>query len=116
MKKVKKEDSKKKFLSKKIVLISIIILVVLTLFILTYLGFEYGFLSNPFDDFNKKSKLYSVKDECSLILGNLIHSIKDEGICEAKCKIYCQTRELDYKNSEFIAKESDCNICNCYCI
>ncbi len=110
-----KPEVKKRFISKKIVIITISVLLIALAFILIYLGFEYGVLTNPLELINKKTKFYSVKDECSLILGNLIHSIKDEGICQAKCKTYCETRELNYQNSEFILKENDCNLCNCYC-
>ncbi len=56
-----------------------------------------------------------VLDECSLIMGNLIHNIRDLGDCKIKCNDNCEIRGLEFHDSEFVFQNSSCHTCDCYC-
>ena len=58
---------------------------------------------------------FTVDDECSIIMGNLIHNVRDEGDCKIKCMNNCEIRELDFYDSEFILENSSCHTCDCFC-
>jgi hypothetical protein len=53
--------------------------------------------------------------ECSMILGNLIQSVDGEDSCRIKCRADCEIRQMAFYRSEFLKKENDCNLCDCYC-
>ena len=63
----------------------------------------------------EKPEKFEIRDECSLILGKVIHQIKDEGNCKIMCLGECEVRNMEFYDSEFIEKESDCHVCYCYC-
>ena len=67
--------------------------------------------------FEKKTDIFkfSIDDECSIIMGNLIHNIRDGGDCKIKCMNNCEIRELDFYDSEFVFENSSCHTCDCYC-
>lgn len=112
---VKKELVKKSFLSRKSAKLLIFLLVLLLVFSIFIFLVQQKILRNPFEDYGKVEQKFSVRDECSLIVGNLIHTIDDEGICEARCKTQCGVREMSFVRSEYKKVEKDCNICDCYC-
>lgn len=56
-----------------------------------------------------------IVDECSFIMGNLVHQIRDEDDCSIRCYNECVLIESDIKSSEFISGDPGCNTCNCYC-
>jgi hypothetical protein len=112
----KKITKQNPFRLKKIYLI-ILLLLLLTLFtiILLWLLIEINAIKNPFTEINYTPRLYVIKDDCTLIQGQLIHSIKDESICELRCKSDCTLRSMSFVKSEFNQKTDDCSTCNCYC-
>jgi hypothetical protein len=65
----------------------------------------------------KKSEIKEIelRDECSLLFNNLIHSVKTEDDCKRKCNSECETQELNYKESKFTYSETTCHTCNCFC-
>ena len=67
--------------------------------------------------FEPKSEPVKVEvlDECSLIMGNLIHNIHDEGGCKIKCVNNCEIRDMKFYNSSFTFQNSSCHECDCYC-
>ncbi len=114
-KKLSVRGSKKQKKSRKGIFITIILLIALLILIILILLFQLNIIKNPLGKFNSKPQLFSIKDECSLIVGKLIHNIKDEGSCQLICKSNCEVRSLNFYNSEFKEIENDCNECNCYC-
>ncbi|MCK4997500.1 hypothetical protein KAS08_04295 [Candidatus Pacearchaeota archaeon] len=72
------------------------------------------FNSGIFEEAHDISK-FSIDDECSIIMGNLIHNIRDGGDCKIKCVNNCEIRELDFYDSEFTFENSSCHTCDCYC-
>jgi len=100
---------------RKSIFIYIIILTIILLFTILILLIQLGIIKNPLNNFNIQPKMYNIKDECALIVGQLIHTINDEGICKQKCNNECGAREMRFYDLEFIEKENDCHECNCYC-
>ena len=115
MKRVKKEKSKKfsrreKIKQRKITKVYFFVAGVLAVFLIylvinSFGGFDRSFGPEKFD----------VVDECSLIMGNIIHNMRDEGDCKIKCENNCDFREMDYLNSSFTFKETSCHTCECWC-
>jgi cytoskeletal protein RodZ len=62
-----------------------------------------------------EEQFFPIADECSLVLGNLLHPIQDTGDCSTKCRNECTLRELTYTRSEFATENNSCNVCDCYC-
>ncbi len=114
-KKLAVQEGRKQRKSRKGVFIIIILLIVLLLVIIPILLFQLNIIGNPLKNLNSKPQLFVIKDECSLIVGKLIHNIKDEGSCQLICRSNCEVRSLNFYNSEFKEIEKDCNECNCYC-
>lgn len=90
------------------VLLTIAILLAITLLILFLI--EKRIIKEPTEE-----KLIQLQDECSLVLGNLMHSINSEGECRLRCINTCGISNLEFEKSEFTPNENDCNACNCYC-
>ena len=67
-----------------------------------------------FEEDHEISK-FSVDDECAIIMGNLIHNVRDDGDCKIKCMNNCEIRELDFHDSDFIFQNTSCHTCDCYC-
>lgn len=71
---------------------------------------------NSFGVFESHSpEFFEVKDECSLIMGNLVHQIRDDGECRIKCVNECDVRSMEFFDFEFEGKDNDCNACDCWC-
>ena len=66
-------------------------------------------------DSSKEIKMFSIKDECSLVMGNLIHQIRDSGDCKIKCINECDIDGMHFNYIEFAAQNNSCNDCYCYC-
>lgn len=93
----------------------LIILFVSLLVLVPILLFQIGLVKNPFTNLHIEPREFNVVDECSMIVGNLIHSIQDEGVCEQRCKIDCDVRGLFFYDSEFSESPNDCHKCRCFC-
>jgi hypothetical protein len=76
-----------------------------------------GLIISSFGLFEGSSEpeMFSIKDECSLMMGNLIHQIRDEGECRIKCVNECDVREMNFVRFEFEGKNNDCSSCDCWC-
>lgn len=57
----------------------------------------------------------TIKDDCSLMLNNIIHQIKTDGDCNIRCYNECKILEMKIQESEFIMNDNSCHTCNCYC-
>ena len=112
----KKEGKNKKKQKFKNLYVVIILLVIFLLVLSLVLLIEMNIIKNPIENFNLHPKLFTIKDDCTMIVGNIIHKIKDEGGCEMACKTECGVRDMSFHSSEFIMSERDCHSCNCYCI
>ncbi|MFH1290670.1 MAG: hypothetical protein ABIH92_04650 [Nanoarchaeota archaeon] len=113
--KARKAEKKKKRRSKVFPVVIVILLVALVVLVPVLLV-QGGYVDNPFEDFNAEPQLFLIKDECSVIVGNLIHTMNDEDDCSLKCKNECGVREMEFYESHFIQREGDCHMCECYCI
>jgi hypothetical protein len=85
-------------------------LCIVALIVLLFFHFkiiEYLYSSGP--------ELIVIEDECSIMLNNIIHQIKDEGGCRIMCSAECEIRNMKFHHSEFIFKDNSCHTCNCYC-
>ena len=111
----KKKNIKKKKISKRKKIISLIILVLILGLVLIFIAKEMGIVNLSLEKIFKKPKVYSIKDSCSLIAGKIIHPIKNEDLCVIKCKDECELNKMEFNKVDFISRESNCNICNCYC-
>jgi len=58
---------------------------------------------------------FTIIDKCGKFVNLLDHSIEDERQCEIRCKQQCDTKDLKYKNAEFIKAEVGCHTCTCFC-
>jgi uncharacterized metal-binding protein len=111
-----KKEKKEKIMSKKrrkeklTRIISIIIFLLLAATVILIIIDNFQSI-----DLVKNPKKYLIEDECGLIVGNLIHQIKDEGECRIECRNECEIRQESFHDSEFIKRESACHVCNCYC-
>lgn len=74
-----------------------------------------GFINNPFSGISAKSEKFTLNDECSIIVGQLIHTVQDEGACQNKCYSQCQSIDADFVRIEFTERPNNCNLCDCYC-
>ena len=95
--------------------IVLIILAILLAGIIFALLVESGYIENPLRSSFSSPELFVIEDSCSLIVGQLIHTIENSDTCEMRCKTECSVREMSFHDSEFVEKENDCNECNCYC-
>jgi len=106
MKNIKRRNS----LAKKVILL--IIFLILVFLILLVFWFE---IPLKIKNISKEPQLIPLKDECSIILNNLVHQINDEGTCKIKCINECNFKKMKFYNSAFTSKNNSCNLCNCYC-
>ncbi len=76
-----------------------------------------GLMLYNFGVFEKKEgpQLFNIKDECALVMGNLVHQVRDDGECRIKCVNECDVRDMDFMRFSFEGKNDDCNSCDCWC-
>ena len=99
---------KKKKLSKKVILITLIL--ALTLLVLLAIQYDVWNIN-----ITKKIKHIKIMDECSIMVGKLIHQIKDSDGCKLKCLAECDINKMKFYDSEFLLKNESCHNCECYC-
>lgn len=58
---------------------------------------------------------FDILDECSLIMGNLVHQIRDGAECRIKCVNECDVREMEFVEFVFSEGVGECNSCDCWC-
>ena len=117
LKPVKKEaiiGKKQKMINKKKKKIIFLLLFVTLMFFLLLLIFLSILNLNFFGLFNKPIS-FEIKDECSLMMNNLIEQIKDEDVCKMMCINECELRDKKIFDFDFLKKEDSCNYCYCYC-
>jgi hypothetical protein len=112
---LKKPKKRKQRKGTKAIMAVIILLAVLVILLVFFALVQGGYVENPLDAFGHVEQKFDVRDECSMILGNLIHTVNDEGVCEQKCHAQCDVREMEFVRSEFKESLVDCHTCNCYC-
>ncbi|MCD4771328.1 hypothetical protein K8R30_02825 [archaeon] len=76
-----------------------------------------GLILSNFGVFDSPNEVqvFSLEDKCALVMGNLIHQVRDTGECHVKCVNECKIRELNFDHVEFVAHDVSCNDCDCYC-
>jgi hypothetical protein len=112
--KKEKINFKKKPKKRLIKLVLIILTIILILVLLMTLVIQYNFINN-FKNLQPKEKIFLIKDECSLILGQIIHQIRDKDECRIRCINECRLENLNIKKSDFVLGNNSCHACNCFC-
>ena len=105
-----KKKRKTRKLTKTIVMIIIAFSILLIILLIIQ-----SHILDLFTDLFKEPELFIIRDECSLIVGQIIHEMKNEGDCKIMCTNNCILRDMKYYNSSFIQKINSCHTCNCYC-
>lgn len=100
------------FLSKKIIIALLILFFIALVFNIFYILKESGIIKQEIEI---EKKEFPVIDECSLIVGKIIHTIYDDGECANKCNVQCETYGSSMDTSNFTQKEGSCNTCQCFC-
>lgn len=104
----KSRKSRKK--SRRAVALLFVGLGVLVLVLIGLLSFSFGFFEKS------EAQMLVVSDECGVMPGfGLIHQVRDEGECRVKCVNECGLMELDFLNISFVASDSECHYCECWC-
>jgi uncharacterized metal-binding protein len=87
------------------------------IFLILIILFAIGFLAvKEFDLIpEKKQNVFQLEDECGVFLGQMLHSIKDEGSCETNCEVRCSSTDLKFKKVLFEESRGGCHSCTCYC-
>lgn len=93
----------------------LILLLVALVVLVPILLYQLGLVNNVFANLHIEKQEFLIEDDCSVIAGNIMHTIEDEGDCKHRCKNNCGVRELFFYDSEFIEKVGDCHECKCYC-
>ena len=104
MKKKERVRKNKKVVRALFVCVGILVLVLVGLILHSFGFFE-----------DNSPEYFVVKDECSLMMGNLIHQIRDDGECRNRCVNECSVQEMDFDRFSFEAKNNDCSLCECWC-
>ena len=98
---------KKRKANKLLTIIYILVTILVILLIVDFKAWKY--LEK------KEVKVIDIQDKCTPFLNNLIHTIKDESICENSCRAECVMRDMNFYKSEFVLNLETCNSCKCYC-
>ena len=107
--KSKKRSKKKIFHYSRYIIAIVIILVIIVIALILIEGDIASDFKTP------KVKEIQLTDKCTLVLGNLIHQIKNEEDCILQCKRECTAQDMNYQNVAFEFRESDCHNCKCFC-
>lgn len=108
-----KKKLKKSRKNKKKVTSAVVFLFVALFLLIVILG---GLLLSDFGFFEKHEvRKFNVLDECSLIMGNLVHQIRNDGECKIRCVNECDVRDMEFVDFAFEGKIDDCNYCKCSC-
>jgi len=107
-KKIRAKISRKKKVKPEVILLFIGVAII-SFILLGLLGSSAGWFN-----FHEPEK-FELKDECGLILGNLVHQIRSEGECRNKCVNECDVREMDFVKFYFEENLGDCHNCECWC-
>jgi len=111
----KVKNKKKQVLHKKTMLVIMIVLALFLVVLSLILLVQFNFIKNPLEKISSEERIFAIKDECSLIVGQLIHTIKDGITCELKCKTNCNAFDMKFHDSKFIENTGDCHRCECTC-
>jgi hypothetical protein len=82
----------------------------LVLVLVTLVLINFGVFEGP-----NEVQVFTLEDRCAVVMGNLIHQVRDTGECHVKCVNECKIRELNFDHVEFVAQNVSCNDCECYC-
>ena len=64
----------------------------------------------------KSAFTYDEKDQCGVVPGGYISSIKDADSCRQKCFSGCLSRQMELIGSDFLLSgDAPCNRCTCHC-
>jgi hypothetical protein len=86
-------------------------IIIITIGILTYANLG-GFKEQ------QQKETFPIQDECSRVMGNIVHSYQDQGGCKLRCLNECEIRKKTFIEATFQEKneESACYQCSCTCL
>lgn len=64
---------------------------------------------------NGGDAIVNLPDQCSIIAGQMIHTINLADECSLKCRSECEVLEMNYDRDEFSFGNQSCNSCTCFC-
>jgi len=105
-KKSEKRRGENKFVVRILILVAILLII---LFILVLSNFG---IFEP----EEKVRKFTIRDECSIVMGSLMHPLATEGDCKIRCINNCGVWSLEFKRIEFAELNDSCNVCDCYCL
>lgn len=106
-----KKGPNKKFIFSSSVLFYLIVFSFVILLLFFYIQFDLGEkFFGPSDDVS-----FNIPDNCGVILGNLLHEIKNEDDCNIRCHNECGLRSLNYNSINFSQGGESCHSCECFC-
>ena len=113
---VNRKKNKKLFIFSKSIFKFVFLLVLIILLCLSfYLFIASGIIDNPFKNMFTEVSSFRITDDCSMIAGQLIHTIPDEDACKSRCRNFCEVMDKKFVDSLFSKVGFDCNSCECYC-
>jgi hypothetical protein len=93
-----------------LVLAFVLLIIFVSIFISEFVSFNF------IGDIFEKPHLVDIKDECSLIMGNLVHQVRDETDCNLRCNNECNMEDSKFIESNFTRNgDGVCNRCDCFC-
>ncbi len=111
-----KKEKKEKIMSKKRKGKNLIRIILIIIFFLLAATVILIWMDNSQNiNLTKTPNRYLIEDECGIVVGNLIHQIKNEGECRIECRNECEIRKESFHESEFEERENACHLCTCYC-
>ena len=100
----------KKFRLIKIVYLAIILLLILLIVAIFIQSESINYIKRYFS----KPKLIVIKDECNLLMDNILHNIRDSDDCKIRCQNECNLAKLKFQRINFVNGKG-CYTCDCYC-
>ncbi len=101
--------------NKRRVLKTIFFLIIMLILILGSLIYFQSGLPKYIKRYMGEPRLFEITDECSYLVGNLIHQIRDSDECKIRCNNQCETEKLNFYKMNFVQKNNSCHVCQCYC-
>ena len=86
----------------KIIIIAFLVVIIISVFLVRAI--------------RQEKKELSIEDRCGPFMGSIVHTIKDENICEMRCISQCDVSGYKLKKFKFDSGGVGCNSCTCICV
>ena len=65
---------------------------------------------------SKEKREFSIEDRCGPFMGSIVHTIKNEDVCEMRCRSQCEVNNFNYRKIIYEDGGIGCNSCTCLCV